>query len=218
MTFAFASLIWIVEKKTTLKALFLWFQRRSLLGSSLVCCAFLLMTAHASAQDNKTRRTAAGSGVSVFSYREIPAATEPCTSEECDWWSRLREAGNKLLRKGDQNSTSAYASLFVEGITKSFKVPLADRPSQVLFLGEPVQITNLPPKQRNGTVRLSVEHRADGSVGEIKVLSGLGTQVDQRCIQAARSVIFLPAVKDRQFVTQWQTPVYRFAYGSGARN
>ena len=98
----------------------------NLLGSILVCCAFLLMTAHASAQDTKTRKTTAGSGVSIMSYKEIPAATEPCTSEECDWWTRLREAGNKLLRKGDQKSMSAYASLFVEGIAKSYKVPLAD--------------------------------------------------------------------------------------------
>jgi hypothetical protein len=153
-----------------------------------------------------------------MSYKEIPAATEPCTSEECDWWSRLREAGNKLLRKGDHKSISAYASLFVEGIEKSLKVPLADRPSQVLFFGQTVQITKLPSNQRNGIVRLSVEHRADGSVGEIKVLSGLGTQVDERCIQAARSVVFLPAVKDRQFVTQWQPAEYKFAYGAGARN
>lgn len=210
MTFAIASLIWMVEKKTALKAVFLSFQRRSLLGASLVCCAFLLMTAHASAQDTKTRRTVSGSSVSVWSYEEIPAATEPCTSEECDWWNRLREAGNKLLRKGDQKSSRAYASLFVEGIVKSYKVPLADRPSKVLFFAQPVQ-TDLPSK-RNGTVRLSVEHRADGSVGEIKVLSGLGTQVDQRCIQAARNVIFLPAVKDRQFVTEWQTPEFKFFY------
>jgi hypothetical protein len=177
------------------------------------------MTAHASAQDTKTRRTAAGSSaVSILSYKEIPAATEPCTSEECDWWNRLREAGNKLLRKGDQKSMSAYASLFVEGIEKSYKVPLTDRPSQVLVFGPPVPPSKVPSQQRNGTVKLSVEHRADGSVGEIKVLSGLGTQLDQRCIHAARSVIFLPAVKDRQFVTEWTTPQYKFAYGAGARN
>jgi TonB family protein len=186
--------------------------------SVLVCCAFLLMTAHASAQDTKTRRTTVGSSaVSVSSYKEIPAATGPCTSEECDWWNRLREAGNKLLQKGDQKSMSAYASLFVEGIAKSYKVPLADRPPQVLVFGPPVPPAKFLSQRRNGTVRLSVEFRADGSVGEIKVLSGLGTQVDQRCIQAAQGVIFLPAVKDRQFVTEWQTSEYKFAYGAAAR-
>ena len=186
----------------------------NLLGSILVCCAFLLMTAHASAQDTKTRKTTAGSGVSIMSYKEIPAATEPCTSEECDWWTRLREAGNKLLRKGDQKSMSAYASLFVEGIAKSYRVPSDDRPSQVLF-SRPLKIADLRSKPRNGTVRLSVEFREDGSVGDVKLLNGLGSEVDQRCIREARNVIFLPAVRDRKFVTEWQTPQYKF---SNSRN
>jgi TonB family protein len=211
------SLISMVEKKAAVKAVFLSFQGRSLLGASLVCCAFLLMTAPASAQETKTRRTVSGSsGISILRYTEIPAATEPCTAEECDWWNRLREAGNKLLQKGDQKSSRAFATLFVEGIVKSYKVPLADRPGKWLFSVMPEQ-AELPAQQRNGTVRLSVEYRADGSVGEIKVLSGMGTKVDQRCIQAARSVIFLPAVKDRQFVTEWGTPRYTFVYKGGPR-
>jgi hypothetical protein len=210
VTLAIASRIWIVERKTALMAVFPSSYRRSLLGSGLVCFAFLLMTAHTSAQDTKTRTTTiAGPGVSVFTYKEIPAATGPCTSEECDWWNRLREAGNKLLRKGDEKSKSAYAALFVEGIAKSYRVPSDDRPSQLLF-DRPVQIADLPIKPRNGTVRLSVEHRADGSVGEVKVVSGLGSTVDKRCIQAAMNVIFLPAVRDHKFVTEWQTAQYGF--------
>lgn len=203
------------KRNTTLGAVFLSFQRRASLGASLLCCAFLLMTVPASAQDTKTRTTKVGSsGLQIRHYTEIPAATEPCTSEECDWWNRLREAGNKLLQKGDQKSRGAFATLFVEGIEKSYKVPLADRPAKTLFFVHPAQ-TDLPPQQRNGTVSLSVEYRADGSVGEIKLLSGLGTKVDQRCIQAARNVIFLPAVKDRQFVTEWGTPRYNFVYKGG---
>lgn len=208
MNLAIASLIWIVEKKKALKADFLSFQGRSSLGASLVCCALLLMTALASAQDTKTRTTTAGSSVSVFTYKEIPAATEPCTPEECDWWNRLREAGNKLLRKGDGKSKKVFASLFVEGITKSYSVPLEDRPSQVL-VDPPVQIADLPLKP-NGKVRLSVEFREDGSIGDVKLLDGLGSEVDKRCIRVARNVIFLPAVRDRKFVTEWGTPQYGF--------
>ena len=199
--------------KTILRTFFSSFHRRSLLGSGLVCCALLLMTALASAQDTKTRTTTAGSSVSVFTYKEIPAATGPCTSEECDWWNRLREAGNELLRKGDGKSRNVFASLFVEGIVKSYSVPLADRPSQVL-IDRPVKIADLPLKP-SGTVRLSVERRADGSVGDVKLLNGLVSEVDKRCIQAARNVIFLPAVKDHKFVTEWQTPEYKF---SNSRN
>src|SRR6266576_1229481 len=195
----------IVGRKTALMAVFRFSCGRSLLGSGLVCFAFLLMTADASAQDTKTRTTASGLSVSVFPYKEIPAATESCTSEECDWWNRLREAGNKLLRKGDEKSKKVFASLFVEGIEKSYSVPLADRPSQGLVVGSPAQIANFRLRRISGTVKLSVEHRADGSVGEIMVLSGLASDVDQRCIQAAMNVIFLPAIRDHKFVTEWQT-------------
>ena len=187
---------------------------QGLLWLLLVSCACILMTALASAQDTKTRTTTSGSSVSVFTYKEIPAATEPCTSEECDWWNRLREAGNKLMRKGDEKSRNVFASLFVEGITKSYSVPLADRPSQALF-SPPVQIADLPIKPRNGTVRLSVERRADGSVGDVKLLNGLGSQVDKRCIREAMNVIFLPAVRDHKFITAWETPEFKF-YAAGA--
>jgi len=173
---------------------------QGLLWLLLVSCACILMTALASAQDTKTRTTTSGSSVSVFTYKEIPAATGPCTPEECDWWNRLREAGNKLLRKGDGKSRSVFASLFVEGIT---------------LFSPPVQIADLPIKPRNGTVRLSVERRADGSVGDVKLLNGLGSQVDKRCIREAMNVIFLPAVRDHKFITAWETPEFKF-YAAGA--
>lgn len=211
--FAIASPTRIGEGKTTLKVVYLPFHRRPLLASGLVSCALLLMTALASAQDTKTRTTTSGSSVSVFTYKEIPAATGHCTPEECDWWNRLREAGNKLLRKGDEKSKNVFASLFVEGIAKPYRVPSDDRPSQVLF-SRPMQIADLPIKP-NGTVRLSVEYREDGSVGDVKVLNGLGSEVDKRCIRQARNVIFLPAVRDRKFVPEWQTPQYKF---SNSRN
>lgn len=191
--------------------------RRSLLRVGVVSCACLLTTAYVSAQDTKTVKTTTGSGVSVTTYEEIPAATEPCAPEECEWWNRLRQAGNKLLRKSDQKSKGTYASLFLEGIEKSYRIPLKDRPSQALFFGPPVQTADLPSKQRNGIVRLSVEQRADGSIGDVKVLKGLGPQIDRRCILAAQSVIFLPAVRDRRFVTEWQTPEYKFFHAASAR-
>lgn len=208
-----ASFNWIVGR-TALRVICCAFFRRSLLGSGLVCCALLLMIAHASAQDTKTRTTTAGSTVSVNTYTEIPAATEPCTSSECDWWDRLRAAGNKLSRKGDQRSKSVFASVFVEGIEKSYRVPLADRPSQPLSF-QPPQIADLLTRLKNGTVNLSVEYRADGSVGEVQLLSGLGPEVDKRCIRQARNVIFLPAVRDGRFVTEWQPGQYKF---SSSRN
>ena len=195
--------------------LFRSFHRRSLPGLMPVCCAFLFITAPTSAQETKTRTTPTASGVSVMTYKEIPAASEPCTPEECDWWNRLREAGNNVLRKGDQKSRRVYASLFVEGIEKSYRVPLPDRPSQGL-VGPSVQIPDLRLRRLNGAVKLSVENRADGSVGEIKLLSGLSSDIDRRCIQAAQNVIFLPAVRDHKFVTAWEPAEFGFHAAGGS--
>src|SRR5687767_1061122 len=123
-------------------------RRRSFLRFGLVSCACLLTTAHLSAQDTKTVKSTAGSGISVATYQEIPAATEPCSPVECEWWNRLRQAGNKLLRKGDQRSKSAYASLFLEGIEKSYRIPLKDRSALTLVFGPRVETTDLASKER----------------------------------------------------------------------
>jgi hypothetical protein len=189
--------------------------RRSFLRFGLVSCACLLMTAHLSAQETKTVKSTSGSGISVTSYKEIPAATESCPSAECEWWNKLRQAGNKLLR--NQKSKSVYASLFVEGVEKSYRIPLKDRSPQILVFGPTVQVTDLASKERNGKVTLSVEHRADGSIGDVRVLNGLGPKIDRRCIQAAQSVIFLPAVRDHRFVTEWQTSEFKFFHAGSAR-
>lgn len=157
-----------------------------------------------------------GSGLEITTYTEIPEATEPCTPLECEWWKQMREAGNDLLRKGDDKTKKKYALLFkkyallfVEGIEKAYRIPLADRPAQALVSQGPAQSPrDIIPK--NGKVELSVEVRADGSVGEIRVVKGLRSDMDQSCIQSQRQNIYLPAVRDRAFVTEWQKATCTF--------
>ena len=161
-------------------------------------------------------QTTSGSVIEGRTYIEIPAATEPCTPAECEWWNRFRETGNKLLRKGDQKSKNSYVSLFVEGIAKSYKIPLKDHRAQVLVYGPKVQTTFLAPKERNGTIKLSIELRSDASIGDVSVLQGIGPEINKRCIKAAQSIIFLPAVKEGKFVADFQTPEYKFFHSAFA--
>ena len=154
-------------------------------------------------QETRTVKKRAGSSVLLSTYKEIPGPTEPCTPSECEWWEQLRQAGNDLQLKGDKKSKKKYILLFVEGIEKNHRIPLGDRPSQILVPTIPVQYSrDLVPK--NGKVELSIEVRPDGSVGEVKVVKGLRSDMDQRCIQAQRKNIYLPSVKDQSFVTEWQ--------------
>jgi TonB family protein len=45
-----------------------------------------------------------------------------------------------------------------------------------------------------GEVRLSVEFRADGTIGKISVEKALGYRLDDKAIEAVRQIVFLPAV------------------------
>ena len=49
-------------------------------------------------------------------------------------------------------------------------------------------------------MELSVEYRADASIGEVQVKKGLGWGLDEDAVQAARHCVFLPAIRDGAFV------------------
>ncbi|MBX7221371.1 MAG: energy transducer TonB [Blastocatellia bacterium] len=52
-----------------------------------------------------------------------------------------------------------------------------------------------------GKVVLSVEFRADGTIGEVRIVRGLGYGLDERAIEAARQIRFRPAVQNGVPVT-----------------
>ena len=50
---------------------------------------------------------------------------------------------------------------------------------------------------------MAVELLPDGTVGEVKVAQGLDPGLDQMAIASARKLIFVPAIKNRKFVSVW---------------
>ena len=153
----------------------------------------------------KVERNTDGTRTTVLrTVTEIPAATELCSPEECDWWEQLRSAGDDLQKKGDKKSKRQFLSLLVEGMEKSYRVPLEDRSPLVLYSEKPNPLSS-GVRSKNGKVELSLEYAAEGSIGEVKVLNGVRPDLDERCIGSMRGTLFLPAVKDRRFVTEWQS-------------
>ena len=157
---------------------------------------------------DKTITTNRGSSVLIRSYNEIPEATEQYSPEENQWWDSLRQAGNEFLKKLDKKSQAKFAVLFSEGIGKGYRVPLKDRPPQVLDSAKPAFPASLLARmrtyRRHGTIELLIEYRADGSVGDVKLVKGLDKEMDSYVVQAARQNIFIPAIKDGSFVTDWR--------------
>lgn len=180
-----------------------------------ICCALLavgvLGIADASAQTQTDEDRAAQQAIRALRSRDIPEATLPCTSEEARWWNDLRAAGKAI--KGFQETrteTNKFVRLVKDGVEKSYQVPVADRAASVLWKAPPDYTERARHKQINGSVALAVELRPDGSVGEVKVAQGLDPGLDQMAVSAARKLVFLPAIKDRKFVSSWMPMTMTF--------
>ncbi|HMG73455.1 MAG TPA: TonB family protein [Pyrinomonadaceae bacterium] len=134
--------------------------------------------------------------------REIPEATLPCTAYEARWWSDLRSAGAAVRSTiGGKKETKKFLGLLAEGQAQSYQPPIPDRGATLLDQ-VPLQSTEESRKKNiSGELALVVELRPDGTVGEVKIVQGLGYGLDEKAAAAARRMIFLPAVKDRKFVS-----------------
>ena len=140
---------------------------------------------------------------------EVPEASLPCSPEEQAWWSELRAASEnvKYPRKPRETDRKKFLDLLREGTEKSYKPPVPDAPAVILFRTLPMYTERARHDQVRGRVVLQVEFLADGTVGKIEVIEGLrGSGLNEASEDAARQTIFLPAVKNRQFVA-WSTRV-----------
>ncbi len=151
------------------------------------------------------------SGAEVRTFYDFPEATEACTAEESIWWKRLREAGNYLQKKSDEKSKKRFYLLMYEGQQKAYQIPVKDRAPQLLVWGEPILPEAARRSHITGTVVLSVDYRADGSVGDVQIVNGLGFGIDENIILATRKQVFLPAVKDHAFVSERSNVNFEFA-------
>ena len=134
--------------------------------------------------------------------REIPEASLPCTAYEARWWSDLRSASAAVRSTiGGRKETKKFLVLLAEGQAQSYQSPIPDR-GVTLLNQVPLQPTKESRKKNvSGSLALVVELRPDGTVGEVKIVQGLGYGLDEKAAEAARQMIFLPAVKDRKFVS-----------------
>src|SRR5687768_12857402 len=149
---------------------------------------------------SKTVVSKTGSGVTVRTYTEIPMATEQGSADEREWWERVRQAGNSFQKKDSKESRKSFYLLLYEGQQKGYRIPLKDRPPQMLSFAKPTYTDLARERKANGSVELSVEYLADGSVGDVQLIKGVGLGIDKYVIQVRRQDSFLPAIKDGAFV------------------
>ncbi len=157
----------------------------------------------------ETTVTRNGDTVEIRTYSKIPEATEPCTSEELEWWNQIRKAQSDLMFAHKKGKGRAIAEakekffvLLLEAQQKSYRVPLKDRPPLMLGVARQPTLPDIARKnQIAGTVVLSVEFRSDGSVGDVQIIKGLGFGITESVVQSVRDNVFLPAIENGGFVT-----------------
>jgi len=173
---------------------------------SLAALLMLMASEAAVAQSQTDADRAAQQAVKAIHSREVPEASLPCTPDEAKWWNELRAAARAFNpAQLDRPDPKKFLQLIKEGIEKSYQIPVPDHYANVLWRAHPQSAT-----KKNGSIALAVELLPDGTVGEVKIAQGLDADVDQMAIKATRKLVFLPAIKNRKFVSLWMPMTMSF--------
>jgi TonB family protein len=146
-----------------------------------------------SAKEQNPEKTA----LDALHRREVPEATLACTPDEARWWEEVR-AASANARRGEAEK---FVQLLKQGQDNKYHVPIADRGITTLRRVPPRYTDEARRAKISGGIAMVVEFLKDGTIGEIKIVKGLGAGLDEKAADAARQIVFLPAVKDAQFVS-----------------
>lgn len=98
----------------------------------------------------------------------------------------------------------------LEGPTKFFTGKEVDKKARLAMKPEPMYTELARLNQVTGTVILKCVFASNGSVTNIRTISGLPFGLTERAIDAARKIKFIPAMKDGKFVSMWMQLEYNF--------
>lgn len=178
----------------------------------LVIAVALLAAAGVAGQTQTPQERAEEQARRAIRAREIPEASLSSTTEEAKWWNDVRAAAKAIEpARAATKQREELSRLIKEGTGKSFQIPVLDRNATVLWRSPPDYTEQARYKRISGDVALAVELRPDGTIGEVKIVQSLDPGLDQMAVEAARKMVFLPAVKDRKFVSFWMPMTMGFS-------
>lgn len=179
---------------------------RQLLLPAIVLSAILFVSGNGLTQGGRSeqKRTDldrdATIAMAALRRQEIPGATLPSSPDESMWWEQIRALGNKVKKSRDKDGDK-FLRLLKEGQDKSYQAPIPNRGITFLRKAPPEYSDEGRRHQINGGIAMVVEFLPDGTVGEVRIVQGLGFGMDEKAAEAVRKSVFLPAVKDRRFVS-----------------
>jgi hypothetical protein len=168
----------------------------------LFICSSSALGQSAGAQSPTELERARKTALEMGRPREIPEATLPCTPEEATWWQELRKAAKAVQESRDGwKVRNKFLKLLHQGQERSYRPPIPNSRALILSKAQPRYSETGRYKGIKGTVSSVAELRPDGFVGEVEIVKGVGYGLDESVAEAAHRTVFLPAVKDRVFVS-----------------
>jgi len=148
---------------------------------------------------------AAGQKKEWLKKKRVPQAYVPDDEDEL-----LSKKDREIMNAEITRTTGNYLGLLREGKEKGYRVPVPDNRVIVLH-GAPARYTNAARKAKEqGTIVLSIEFRADGTIRVLKIVRGLGFGLNEQAVAAVQKIIFLPEIKDGTFVKMSSNLEYSF--------
>ena len=98
-------------------------------------------------------------------------------------------------------ATGKYLGVLKDGRDKAYTPPILPRRFLVLYTARPNYTELARRKKTGGNIRVQVEFRSDGTVGDVKIASGLGDGLDENAVKAVRQTVFLPQIGKGGFET-----------------
>jgi TonB family protein len=116
---------------------------------------------------------------------------------------------DKRIGNGDGKGNVNETSKQTEKPQKLTKTPI-DQNLTITSKPRAVHTEIAKANKIEGTVRLKVTFKKDGSIGKIKVISGLADGLTEQAVEAAKKIKFTPATKKGKSVTVTKTVEYTF--------
>jgi hypothetical protein len=123
----------------------------------------------------------------------------------------LSKKEREKLNTALASAKEKYLGVLREGKDNGYRVPLVDGRPLILEKAF-ASFTNVARAAKvNGVIAVSLVFQADGTIGDPQVIRGLGFGLDEKAIEAALKVIFLPAVKAGTFSDTRSSMEFSFA-------
>jgi len=148
----------------------------------------------------------------------VPPKSKDCTPAEEKWWNDIRKKGDEILdlrdkvtearrRGGNSGKVSSQLEahrkeligLIKTGQDNNYNVPVDDTRITLLYTPRPDYTEEARQQRESGTVLFEAQFLPDGTTANARVLRGLKYGLNDKALEVANHIVFIPSVANGHF-------------------